>query len=828
MAMITCLDTPAARVSNTDLTAQDVSPRNSPVTTSLAFFSNSPYTDQMRANDYFYGPIGGQLARLFSMGQVPRDICYFDYFCHTQIPYNKPDIINNIKGYQNPNCYSQLRARFFQTLDSLNASVIILAGELPFLALFPGQSIFKYRGSPLSHPSYPNKTFLPMFPMAHTFPGTAPEHLFTSAFDLKKALRITQLGVTKYAFEPTINPDFETCVSQLTTILDNPFLPVEVDIETDKYSISCIGLSVRSHLTPITIPFINQLGFRWPEYQEAELWRYIARVLESPNIRKVAQNGYFDFEKLYNIMGIKTRNFWFDTMLAHAICWADLPKGLDYQTSIYTDLPYYKDEGKDWKAIKDYNQHWFYNSKDILATGLCRIALEEELSSINGWETFKVAMELHKPLLEMSIQGSRLDKDLIQTQCQKMEVLAQELLTQIRQETNLPAFSPDSPKQMQAYFYETKGYDEKTNRKTGKTTCDADALKTFRAKGDKVADLILQYKKLQKLVSTYYRAPLHPDGRFHTQYKISGTDSGRLSSGQSLDGYGTNVQNIPYKFRKVFIADPNKVKVELDLSQAEARAVAYESGDPAMILGFEKGYDVHTFNASNIFQIPYEELVQRIHDGDPDAKEKRQLAKKIVHAQNYSMGPRTMAMFIGCSIAEAKALGDAYHARYPGLRRWHTAIRKRIQSSRILYNLFGRPKRYLGYIDDPLFRSAYSFIPQSTVAECLNRGLVNLANNPTFYRTYKGQLHNTVHDSVQTEIPIPSGRSVILHLQEYMTFLQNIFQFPIQGSYGSFIIPCDFKLGFSWGSMVEVSSPTKPIITAAWRSAVSQNLPAVA
>lgn len=827
MAMITALDNAACRVGNTDLLARAVGPKNSAAMAPLAFFTNSPYTDQMKQNDYFAGSIGGQLGRLFSMAQLPRDTCYFDYFCHTQIPYNKPDIITNQKGYKNPTAYAGLEERFKQTLQNTKATVVVLAGELPFLALYPGLNLYKYRGSPLSHPTYPGKTFIPMFPLAYTFPGSAPEHLFTSTFDLKKALRIMQCGAVTYNFQPTINPDFETCIRQFTTILDNPQLPVTVDIETDAYSISCIGLSVLSHLTPITVPFINQLGFRWTEHQEAELWRYLAMILESPRHRKVAQNGYFDFEKLYNLMGIKTRNFWFDTMLAQAICWADLPKGLDYQTSIYTDLPYYKDEGKDWKAIKDYNQHWLYNAKDILATGLCQLALEEELDSITGWSTLQLAMELHKPLLEMSIQGTPLDKDMIQIQCKKMEALALELLAQARAEIGIPDFSPDSPKQMQAYFYGTKGYEEKTNRKTGKTTCDADALKAFRTQGDKAADLILQYKKLQKLVSTYYHAPLHPDGRFHTQYKIAGTDSGRLSSGQSLDGYGTNVQNIPYKFRKVFVSDPNKVKVELDLSQAEARAVAYDSGDPAMILGFEKGYDVHTFNASNIFQIPYEELVERIHQGDQDAKDKRQLAKKIVHAQNYSMGPRTMAMFIGCSVAEAKRLGDAYHARYPGLRRWHGVLRKRIQSARILYNLFGRPKRYLGYIDDPLFRSAYSFIPQSTVAECLNRGLVNLANTEEFYKTYKGQLHNTVHDSVQTEIPIPGDRSIVQHLMEYMTFLQGIFQFPIQGTHGSFIIPCDFKIGFCWGSMVEVPTPTEPVITKAWRSVVSQNLPAL-
>lgn len=816
---------------NPDLLAIDVKPYGSPSTARLAMFAEAPSTQEMMQKEPIVGPSWGVLQRVLSSSGLARHELYIANFCDTQLEGNNTDKLWTPKGFYSPE-FDQLRTRMIERMNSLATNVIMLLGTTPLHALFPFHKISNWRGSILTHPEVPGKYLIPTFHPAFCLPGRAPEHMYTISLDIRKALRVSKNGPITPEIEVILKPSLSQVVEALTEILTHPDPITAFDIETIGMNISCIGLTINKFSKVICIPFTDVNGLYWSPQDEVIVWRYIAAVLESPKVRKIAQNGMFDITALYTMMGIKTANYWFDTMLMHQLCWADLPKGLDYLVSIYSDFPYYKNEGKDWRVVynNDYQRHWNYNAKDAAYTHYISSKIMEEIDSLDCHYTANMLMELHKPLLEMTTRGMAVDLPMRELMISSMEQETISALTRVREMVGNPSFSPDSPKQMQDYFYKTCNLPPYKDRKTNAITCDAKALTRIAAKNlscSPVAKNILTYKKTAKLLSTYFRQPLGPDGRFRCEFKISGTDTGRLASGQSIFGYGTNMQNLPSKYKKILVPDPNMLLIEGDLKQAESMVVAYLSQDPNMLRIFDEGLDGHVFNAAMLYDRQYQDLYDSYHSGDPTSKEQRQMGKKVAHGANYNMGAGTLAVNIDRSIAEARVLIDKYHARFPGLRRWHQALKAQVSNTRMLYNLFGRPKRFLGYMDDDLFRQCFAFIPQSTVGECMTRALRNFSKTYSMYHIHQIQPLSTVHDSFLWQCPINIYPDLAEGISLMLTGIIKVFALPLNAKGRAFSIPMDFKIGFAWGNMEELTDITPATIRKALDKIFSRNLPAI-
>jgi len=217
-----------------------------------------------------------------------------------------------------------------------------------------------------------------------------------------------------------------------------------------------------------------------------------------------------------------------------------------------------------------------------------------------------------------------------------------------------------------------------------------------------------------------------------------------------------------------------------------------------MIEAFESGIDSHTFNASKIFEVDIESVT----------KAQRTMGKKVVHASNYGMGPQTFSDNLAkeeifMSQSECKTLLEAYHERFPGLHRWHQEINDTIYRTRMLYNMYGRPKRFLGVINPHLLRNAYSYIPQSTVAELLNKGSIKIADDPRLGTSLHDiDLLLTVHDSDLFQFHINKKANlldILLIINDHM-----MHTFYHKGR--SFTIGLDAKIGFNWGyDMAEIA-----------------------
>jgi hypothetical protein len=166
--------------------------------------------------------------------------------------------------------------------------------------------------------------------------------------------------------------------------------------------------------------------------------------------------------------------------------------------------------------------------------------------------------------------------------------------------------------------------------------------------------------------------------------------------------------------------------------------------------------------------------------------------KKANHGLNYDLGYKTFAFYYEIPEAEAKFICERYHAAYPGIRRYHTWIREKLSKDRILTNLFGWNRLFLDQWGDNLFKVAYSFIPQSSVAAILNRyGIIE-----PYYSGISIEYLNNVHDSIWFQKKIEDGW--MAHARCLMQLKKSL-ERNLQWNSFSFNIPVDTEIGLNFG-----------------------------
>jgi DNA polymerase-1 len=231
--------------------------------------------------------------------------------------------------------------------------------------------------------------------------------------------------------------------------------------------------------------------------------------------------------------------------------------------------------------------------------------------------------------------------------------------------------------------------------KTGPST-DVDVLEQLAAMGHAVPQLLIEYRELAKLKSTYVDALpgyVHPQtGRIHTSYNQVGAATGRLSSVEP------NLQNIPVRtergesIRRAFIAQPGWRLLVADYSQIELRLLAHFSEDPAFVEAFSRGGDIHRQTAALIFGVAQDQVTA----------EMRARAKTINFATIYGQGPFALARQLGISQDDAKAFIRQYFERFAGVRAWLDRTIAEARTRGYVETLFGR-RRYIPELHDRNF-----------------------------------------------------------------------------------------------------------------------------
>ena len=548
------------------------------------------------------------------------------------------------------------------------------------------------------------------------------------------------------------------------------------DIETESEQITCISFSHKENFG-VSIPFWFAGSSLRSTTDELLIWRTISRVLATGN--SIAHNGIYDREFLKQSLSIIVDKYTFDTMLGFHCLYLELPKALDFVSSIYTDVPYYKDD----IDSEEMDVYFRYNATDSMVTYLCAIEERKELEERGLTEFYYTHMHrLVEPILDMQLRGVRWDRE-------KRNELRKETRKEIDTLTTefeglAPGVNPSSPKQLSTLLYTTLGYPKQTtkDKATGaiRVTTNEEAISKLRAlRPNRILDILLNIREKSKLLSTYLEVKLDEDNRIRCSYNITGTETGRLSSSATTRGTGTNLQNIPESVRELFIPDEGKIFLNADLSQAEARVVAYLSGDSRLIEVLKNGGDIHRKNAANIFRKKEEDVTN----------EERQLAKRVIHASNYGMGPVTFSRNAGVTVPEAKRLLNQYFVTYPRIKVWHMQVQNALKQSRRLRAPSGRERIFFNRFDDSLVKEGLAYIPQETVGTIVNDALIELWED----KSHGIELLLQVHDSILCQCPDnpDSVTSAVSRLVRALTR-------PITINGRVLIIPTDVKIGHDW------------------------------
>lgn len=511
-----------------------------------------------------------------------------------------------------------------------------------------------------------------------------------------------------------IGPTFEKAISFMAA---NCLFADElsVDIETAHGQITCVGFAP-TETEAICIP---TLPSDWPPEQFFKLWEWIRDVMEGPS-KKVFQNFIYD-TTYFSKYGIRTKNLWHDTMLANKFLHPELPMGLDTIARIYTKEPYWKDEGKDWRAVSDHNQFWTYNCKDTTVTLEAAHAQRIDLHSRNLSTAFNtLVMSLSPAAAEMCWRGLPVDAgrraNLIATTEAEL-VRENALLSGLAEAATGKPLNSRSPKQVKEFF-KAKKY--KIPIKKGKETTDATALMKLQQRypRDESIKLLLSLSEKNKSMSSYLKPRPYSDGRFRFSLNLHGTEPGRWSCRKDPWDNGINAQTISSGLKKMFVAPPGWLFLEADLKQADARFVAWDAPEPTLIKFFNENKDIHRFVASRpeLFNKPESEVT----------KDERQLGKKVGHASNYGMrGIRLseiclLEMGIYLSPERAEQMLEGYHRVFPGIRMWQQRIASEIRRTKRLTTPLGRERYFYDRIGDDLYRTAYAYRPPSTVSDVIN------------------------------------------------------------------------------------------------------------
>ena len=476
-------------------------------------------------------------------------------------------------------------------------------------------------------------------------------------------------------------------------------------------------------------------------------------VLEDPSVLKIGQNMKYD-AKIFARVGIEISPI-DDTMLMSYAMNAGLHNhGMDGLSERYLN-------------------HKPIEIKSLLGTGksaitfdrvpiedAVRYAAEDADITLRLWQLFKPQLHqkrvttvyetLERPLVpvlaQMERTGVKVDRDTLSRMSnafsQKMAGLEAELYDLAGREFNV-----QSPAQVGTILFDEMALEGGKKTKTGQWSTPADVLEDLATEHDFPAR-ILDYRQLAKLKSTYTDAlQTHINsetGRVHTSYSIAGANTGRLASNDP------NLQNIPVRteegrrIREAFVAEPGKTLVSLDYSQIELRILAHIAGIDTLKQAFKDGHDIHAMTASEMFDVPLEEMTSDI----------RRQAKAINFGVIYGISGFGLARNLRIPRAEAQGFIDRYFERFPGIRTYMDDTVAFAKEHGYVQTLFGRKINtpeinakgpHAGFAK----RAAINAPIQGTAADVIRRAMIRM---PAAIKGQNAHMLLQVHDELIFEV----------------------------------------------------------------------------
>ncbi|HEX6862795.1 MAG TPA: DNA polymerase I, partial [Thermoanaerobaculia bacterium] len=397
-------------------------------------------------------------------------------------------------------------------------------------------------------------------------------------------------------------------------------------------------------------------------------------------------------------------------------------------------------------------------------------AMRDELEHSGDGQLARVYSEIEAPLLPvllgMEEAGILLDSGYLGAMSEELGAELFQLEEEIYKQAG-ERFNLGSPQQLGAILFEKMGLPVlKRTQKTKSYSTGAETLEDLAGRGYPIAQLLLRYRELSKLKSTYVDAlPLMvgPDGRIHTRFNQAVAATGRLSSANP------NLQNIPIRtelgqrIRRAFVAAPGRSLLVADYSQVELRILAHIADEKELIRAFAAGEDIHRATAAVVFNVA------------PDlvTAEQRRAAKTINFGILYGMSAFGLGQALGISPREAEPFIKAYLDRYPGVRSYVEETQKSAEREGKVETLYGRV-RWLPDIQsknralrENARRMAINARIQGTAADLLKLAMIAI-DRRLRQEHPESRLLLTVHDELVLEVPEGAAEAVAAMVKQEM------------------------------------------------------------
>jgi len=603
--------------------------------------------------------------------------------------------------------------------------------------------------------------------------------------------------------ESGVAHDYRLCFSEedLSRLVEEIRQKGEVSIDTettseDPWIAQLVGISFSLEEGKGTyLPLAHVYPGAPTQLDREKALHMLKGVLEDSAVSKVGQNIKYDALVL-KAHGVKLAGIRFDTMIASYVINPGLRQhNLDFlaqhflrhKTITYEDVV---GKGKNRRNFSEVevDRALEYSCEDADITLRLMGVLQNQLREDGNEDLFhNLEMALVPVLIGMETWGIRIDPAFFEEMSRDFSQQMMEMEKEIYAEAGM-TFNIQSPQQLGYVLFEKLGLpSQKKTTKTKAHSTDVKVLTKLSALPYRLPKLLLRYRTLSKLKSTYLdalvRAADPRTGRIHTSFNQTVTATGRLSSSNP------NLQNVPVRgeegreIRKGFIADKGCRLLSADYSQVELRIFAHYSGDQAFLNAFQSEEDIHTRTASEILGVERTAVT-------PDM---RRIAKAINFGIIYGMGPQKLADELGIDQGTARKYISAYYDRYKGVARYREEIIAFAREKGYVTTLFNR-RRYLPDINHKnriirgeAERMAINTPIQGTAADLIKKAMIQI------HHRLRGEGLETrmilqVHDELVFEVPEREMDAVAAMVRREM---EGVFRLRVP-------LKVDVKAGRNW------------------------------
>ncbi len=619
-------------------------------------------------------------------------------------------------------------------------------------------------------------------------------------FDMYGILKKLQnSGLTYKTIEPKPKPkanfdyvllnDEQKLFEVIDSIAENSLVAFDTettDIDTKKAKI--VGFSFcfekdRAYYCPMTHSYLGV-----PE--QIDMFTAYKAVTKLNKHKLITQNFKYDFVIIKNNFDIAL-NLFADTMIMAWLFDSSSAVGLDKLSKRYLshEMIAYKDivkKGSDFSSI-EVEKACEYASEDALITYKLYNIFATKFDEKQYEKFFSIAHDIEfkfiKVLIDMEKNGIKIDKTILLNLNKEFKTTLRDLEADIHDIAGEP-FNIKSPQQLSNILFDKLKLKPTKKTKSGYST-DESVLVGLQNEHTIVPKL-LRYRQIQKLNSTYVEPFIELslkdfEQKIFTSFIHTGTATGRLSS------KNPNLQNIPTRtkegqnIKKAFVANSGKMLLGLDYSQIELRLLAHFSKDPALLLAFRTGEDIHLQTAIKIF-------------GEKNAAEKRSVAKTINFGLIYGMGSSKLAQTLSITTKEAKEYIQKYFDSFGTVKDYLNSIKKFALSNGYVETIIGR-RRYFDfknikpYEEASNLREAVNTVFQGTASDIIKLAMIKIYEK--FKNTNDIKMLLQIHDELIFEV---DEKSINEKAKQIKDIMENIFILEVP-------LVCNTSIGKNWSEL---------------------------